>query len=124
VSRRLGESCRASGGLAQLCLGGQRVGLGLGDPLADLLGIAAGVERRAVAGHLGRDVLDPSQSRLPGCVIRLGLLAGHDLVDGASEVSRGEYGGEPLVDLDVEGVLPEVDVARVADLVGQVGGER
>jgi hypothetical protein len=29
-----------------------------------------------------------------------------------------EHGGEPLVDLDVEGVLPQVDVARVADLAG------
>jgi len=52
-------------------------------------------------------------------VVRLGLLAGHDLVDGGGAAGRGERGGEPLVDLGPESVLAAVDVGRVADLVGE-----
>jgi hypothetical protein len=46
-----GESGRAGGRLAKLGLGGEPLGLGQGDPFADLLGVAAGVEGGPVAGH-------------------------------------------------------------------------
>src|SRR5260221_6208763 len=75
--------------------------------------------RRAVAGHLACSVLDPGRGGLCGDMIGMSLLAGHDLVDGAGEAGRGKHGGEPVVDLRVEGVLPQVDVARVADFVGK-----
>jgi hypothetical protein len=39
-----GEGGRAGGRLAQLSLGGEPLSLGLSDPLADLLGVAADVE--------------------------------------------------------------------------------
>jgi hypothetical protein len=39
------EGCRAPGGVVQFGLGGQPLGLGLGDPRAYLLGVATGVER-------------------------------------------------------------------------------
>jgi hypothetical protein len=39
-----------AGGLAQVCLGLEALGFSLGDPLADLFGIAPRVERGSVAG--------------------------------------------------------------------------
>ena len=93
--------------------------------LADLLRVSAGVQGGPVTGHLAGRVLDPGGGCLHGCVIgAVGLLAGHDLVDGVGQAHRGEHGGEPLVDAGVEGVLAQVDVARVADLVGQARTRR
>ena len=92
------------GSPAQLSLGGQPLSLGLGDPLPNFLGIAADVERSPVASHLAAGILDLGGGRLGSGAGGVDLLAGHDLVDRVAEVSRGERGSEPGVDLGVEGV--------------------
>lgn len=44
---------------------------------------------------------------------------GHDQVDGVLYVAGRERVGDPSVDLALEGVFAEIDVAGVADLVRQ-----
>jgi hypothetical protein len=79
------EGVPAGGRLAQPGLGGEPLGLGLRDPLADLLGIAAGIEGSPVAAHLHAGFLDPGHGCLRGGTVGVCPLAGHDLVDGVTE---------------------------------------
>jgi hypothetical protein len=86
------EPLRRGAALAQACLGEGLVGLGLGDPLADDLGVGAGVEGGAVDGELAVAVGDDP---LVGGGLGVGVGLGFDeLVEGVLDAIGGERGGQ------------------------------
>jgi hypothetical protein len=91
-----GEPLAAGAVLAQPGLGEGLLGLGLGDPLADDLWIAAGVEGGPVGGELPVAVGDgPAFGSLVRVVVGLGV---NELVEGVFDPIGLEDGGEPPVE--------------------------
>jgi hypothetical protein len=99
---------------------------GLGDPLVDDLGVAAGLQRRPMAGELaltvGQGQLGGPQPRI-GAIPGLGVGGGQPTA-GRLDVGRADQPGEPRVQLWEQVGLAEVDVDRMgkAGAVGVFGG--
>nr|WP_218007071.1 hypothetical protein [Microtetraspora fusca] len=110
---------RAPPDRAKFGLGPDSFRLGLGDPFADLFWITPGFERGSVAGHLGLHLGDLRLGDLGLRVVTVAWLVGVHLIDRLSEAMRRERLAQPAVDASEDGVLSEVDVARMVDLVAQ-----